>query len=382
MPQPPLPSPPPIAVPGLPAGAVIYGPDAGVDHLLAAFGRTLAARGFRVAGLVQETIRDPATGRKTDMLLRDLADGTVTSISQKLGPEARGCSLDPAGMAAASAAIREGIATRADLIVVNKFSHAESEGGGFSAELLDAMAEGIPVLVGLPSHSEATFLEITGGHCALVAPLLAHLWRWWGPHRLYPDLALSVPPDAGLARRVVAGPAAVLVAGSHACGLCPLPAEAAPPDATPWEGRLLADLARLCGDPRPALSALALAALCAHHNRPETTAALPALPAAVVPEDPDWTLPGTDAALALPDTALRDRTLPALLGRAGFAEVTLSGPAVPLTPRLLSYGPEALAGMVFPADKAEVLADAVAAGAPLAALLEHGSAARPIAAGG
>ena len=74
-----------------------------------------------------------------------------------------GCKLDDGRLTAAGAAVREAVRSRADLVFVNKFGHAEIENRGLLAEYLAAAAAGIPVLTCLHRNYLADWRDFCGG---------------------------------------------------------------------------------------------------------------------------------------------------------------------------------------------------------------------------
>lgn len=161
-----------------PIAAIIYAPTAPAEAVMSAFAAELAASGVRLGGLLQET----AFGEdacKCSMEVVELDSGRRLSISQALGKGSSSCSLDPSALAEASVAIRRAVASRADLVMVNKFGKAEKAGGGLAAEMLAVMAEGIPLLTAVPQALVADWTSFTGGAGALLDPDIAALRRWW-----------------------------------------------------------------------------------------------------------------------------------------------------------------------------------------------------------
>lgn len=59
--------------------------------------------------------------------------------------------------------MREAVRSRADLVFVNKFGHAEIENRGLLAEYLAAAAAGIPVLTCLHRNYLADWRDFCGG---------------------------------------------------------------------------------------------------------------------------------------------------------------------------------------------------------------------------
>ena len=132
------------------------------DALLAAVIAGLAARGVALAGVVQSNyVFDP--DRHCHMDLTVLGDGPVVRISQDRGRHARGCRLDPEGLALAvghvEAALDGGAAA---LLVVNKFGKAELDGDGFRETIGKALLAGLPVLTTVSPSHRAAFLDYAG----------------------------------------------------------------------------------------------------------------------------------------------------------------------------------------------------------------------------
>jgi uncharacterized protein (DUF4213/DUF364 family) len=394
----PQPSPPAI-------GAVIYPPGKPPEKLLADFAAQLAARGFRLGGLLQDTLRDE-TGRKTDMTVTEIDTGRKLSIGQSLGKDSKACILDSQALAEASGSIRRAIESRADLLFINKFSKSEMEGEGLAGDMLAAVAEGVPVLTAVPGVLIEEWTDFTGGQTELIAPNLAALWRWWGPGRLYADLANGAE-DAAV-KRVVVGLNWTMVETESGIGLAQTPERGTPGcNATSHAGKRtqggLKALAALVHSADPFDQALGMAACNAHYNRFDLqlpggnglesfgakgggTVVIGAFPgiadrlpgAKVIDRKPgpgqypeqaaEWLLPAAEAAIITAST-LANRSLPNLLRLARFARVALVGPGAPLTDRLFTYGIEASSGLV--AEDPDALARAVAEGGGAKDLKRH-----------
>lgn len=132
------------------------------NRLLAGFAETATARGLRVIGTVQVNTDNPRTGR-CDMDVTVLPGGPVLRISQDLGTGSHGCRLDPAALEEAVARTEAALAAGADLLIVNKFGKHEAEGRGFRALIGEALALGVPVVVGLNGLNAAAFAEFGAG---------------------------------------------------------------------------------------------------------------------------------------------------------------------------------------------------------------------------
>ena len=131
------------------------------DRFLAAVAARLDMAGLRLAGTVQSnTARADRT--RCDMDLRVLPDGPVYRISEDRGAAARGCMLDHGALEQTVAEVARRM-DGADLLIVNKFGKAESEGRGLVPVISDALARGLPVLVGVNGLNLPLYLDFASG---------------------------------------------------------------------------------------------------------------------------------------------------------------------------------------------------------------------------
>lgn len=131
------------------------------DRFLAAVAGRLEAAGVRLAGTVQTNIaRDGRT--KCDMDLRVLPDGPVVRISEDRGALARGCMLDRDALEQTVAAVERRL-DGAEVLIVNKFGKAESEGRGLVPVITEALSRGLTVLVGVNGLNLPLYLEFAAG---------------------------------------------------------------------------------------------------------------------------------------------------------------------------------------------------------------------------
>lgn len=160
-----------------PPAAILSLPDSAVSQrLLIDFARKLLESGVKVRGLVQETKRE--AGRKVAMELVEIDTGQRFSIKQNLGASAS-CQIDTQGVAEATRVLRQALAERPDLVVVNKFGHLESEGQGLAQEMLALMAEGVPVLTTLAPDCLDAWETLTGGLAVVLPADEQALMAWW-----------------------------------------------------------------------------------------------------------------------------------------------------------------------------------------------------------
>ncbi|WJS84265.1 DUF2478 domain-containing protein [Paracoccus sp. TOH] len=147
-----------------------------IDALLAGVVARLEAEGLRLAGTVQTNI-DRDDRPLCDMDLRLLPDGPTVRISVDRGAEARGCRLDAEALER-SVLWTERALDRAEFLVVNKFGKQEAEGRGLAGTIAEALARGLPVLVGVNGLNLPPFLEFAGGLADALPPEPEAVLRW------------------------------------------------------------------------------------------------------------------------------------------------------------------------------------------------------------
>lgn len=147
------------------------------DLVLHRLATGLASRGLRCCGTVQIN-SERADAGPCDMDIRVLPDGPVLRISQDLGPSARGCRLDPAALETAVGLVSACLEPGADVLIVNKFGKHEAEGRGFRTVIAEALALGIPVIVGVNAFNLPAFEEFSGGMAIYLPPEAPALEAW------------------------------------------------------------------------------------------------------------------------------------------------------------------------------------------------------------
>lgn len=162
--------------------AVVYGDDMAhgeaADALVLEFCQGLQREGWHVGGLAQQCVSAEGGG-KPRLQLVDMRTGQVFSISQKLGPLSRACSLDTGGIAQASGVLRQALADGVHLAVTNRFGELESQGGGFAAEIAALADAGIPVLTVVAAKHLDGWRRFTGGHGKELPPRMPELRAWF-----------------------------------------------------------------------------------------------------------------------------------------------------------------------------------------------------------
>ncbi|OJY27250.1 MAG: 3-dehydroquinate dehydratase [Rhodobacterales bacterium 65-51] len=142
------------------------------DRLLADLARGLLAEGVAVAGAVQNNVD---CGVDCEMDVQVLPDGPVIRISQRLGAGSSGCRLDAGALETAVAEVA-GRMQGARLLIINKFGKHESEGRGFRQMVADAVADGLPVLIGVNATNLGAFRAFAGDLAEPVPPEAVARW--------------------------------------------------------------------------------------------------------------------------------------------------------------------------------------------------------------
>lgn len=150
-------------------GYVIGAQRGAVDEMMAEVAARLGAEGWPLAGVVQvNSETGPAT--RCDMDLQVIALDARVRISQRLGPLARGCRLDPQGLEEAVGLVERALDSAPRLLIINKFGKAELEGRGFRPVIGRALAEGVPVLTAVNAANLAGFEAFSAGMGTALPP--------------------------------------------------------------------------------------------------------------------------------------------------------------------------------------------------------------------
>lgn len=159
------------------AAAIRHDGSCDVDALLAEVVDAERRRGRRVRGLLMA----PSEQRGdclAEMVLVDVDKREGYLVSQQLGRDSKACRADPQGFARASVVLRSALDESPDLVVCNRFGKLESEGAGFSAELLEILSRDIPFLTVVSHHLVDEWQRFTGGEAALLPPSREAVEAW------------------------------------------------------------------------------------------------------------------------------------------------------------------------------------------------------------
>lgn len=159
--------------------AILYKPSEGasVDLMLTGLAAELKAQNVRLAGTVQWN-RAAQAGPCADMIMEDLHSGRHISVTENRGAMAMGCRLDSRALEDVAGLTRASIGEDTDLVIINKFSKSEADGGGLRQAIEAAVTAGVPVLVALNTTHRDAWDAFTGGcsHWLAADPQAIRTW--------------------------------------------------------------------------------------------------------------------------------------------------------------------------------------------------------------
>jgi nucleoside-triphosphatase THEP1 len=172
-------------------GAIHYERDFDINSILRTVVNSLQVKGVKVGGVLQESEFRP-NGCCAQLNIVDIRTGKKERITQDRGRESRGCKLDPRGLAAISHCIADAIDADVDLVIINKFGRAESEGDGLLSCIADALSAGVPILTTVREPYVAAWRLYHGGLAIELQPRIDAILQWYDgayPHRNAETLA-------------------------------------------------------------------------------------------------------------------------------------------------------------------------------------------------
>ncbi len=171
--------------------AVQYERDFDINGTLRKVVKSLREKGVKVGGVLQEAKILP-NERCARLYVVDIRTGKSECITQNRGNESRGCKLDPRGLAEISHCITDAIETGSELIIINKFGRAESEGGGLLSSIADAISAGVPVLTTVREPYIAAWRSFHGGLATELPPRTDMIFQWFDASchrsRIFPSI--------------------------------------------------------------------------------------------------------------------------------------------------------------------------------------------------
>jgi len=159
--------------------AIVYPDEVFPDAAFRSLVGHCRAQGLSLAGVLQHLVSADAD-RRCDVHLEDLNSGHRTALFEDRGAGARGCRLDEAALAEASARIEGVLEGGPDLLVLNKFGKAECEGRGLRDLIAIAIDRGIPVIIGVPRRNLEAWRSFAGDFAVELAGADGDIERWLG----------------------------------------------------------------------------------------------------------------------------------------------------------------------------------------------------------
>ncbi len=140
--------------------AIVFEPGEDVDTILSEIAAEHTA--LRLSGVVQTGgNRDGCNVR--EMALKSLRDGWEIRILEDRGSQSQGCRLNPHAITEVAGRIEGELEAGADLLLINRFGRAESEGYGLRPVFERAVLDGVPVLTAVRSDYLGAWEEFHGG---------------------------------------------------------------------------------------------------------------------------------------------------------------------------------------------------------------------------
>jgi len=157
--------------------AAVYKPDTGDRMALLKFVDKLKALNIRVGGVLQEALFN-SEGEIVGLDAVDVSTNRRIPISRPTKNDEE-CGLDVSALAGTTGIIRNAIDERFDLVVVEKFGELEQNGKGLIDEILQTIAEGIPLLIAVPEAALPLWQERSGELGSVIAFSEAAFQQWW-----------------------------------------------------------------------------------------------------------------------------------------------------------------------------------------------------------
>jgi hypothetical protein len=158
-------------------GVLLYDISDGVDAVLSEVIERLRARRVRIGGLLQRR-GDPLPNGKFQIWVNDITTGETIRLDSPRGAGASVCILDPDALAQAACMLRRITETRPDVIIVNRFGHAEAQGGGMRPEIADAICSAAAVLISARIGYSAALEDFLGGPPTELDPSAVAIADW------------------------------------------------------------------------------------------------------------------------------------------------------------------------------------------------------------
>lgn len=161
-----------------PLAGIVFKSKYPINSLLRDVVDTLEKRGTVLAGVVQSASDAPGK-RHYNVSLTSLRDGWEIPVLQDRGQLAAGCRLDPHAITDVAGRLAADLDDGADLLVINRFGRAESEGYGLRQLLEKAIASEIPVLLAVREDYVDDLTRFAQDLGELLPPERDEVLTWW-----------------------------------------------------------------------------------------------------------------------------------------------------------------------------------------------------------
>jgi hypothetical protein len=158
-------------------GVLLYDTSLEIEAILTAAVERLRARGVSVGGLLQRFGEQLPNG-KYRMWVNDITTGESLRLDKPRGAGASSCIVDPDALTQAACMLRRTTEARPDLIIINRFGHAEAEGGGMRPEIAEAVCSGAAVLLAARFAYLSALEEFLGSSPTALLPSAAAVADW------------------------------------------------------------------------------------------------------------------------------------------------------------------------------------------------------------
>lgn len=156
--------------------ALVYDLHEDPDEVLRGFANELTDRDFRVVGLIQSGHHCVDAPQMSATMIHT---GETLHLFRDFGLCPAGCRLDVGELAGIGRRLAGAIDEGADLLIVNRFGKQELAGGGLSHLIERALNADIPVVVAVPRHRFANWIDFADGMSVKLPCDRESLGAWW-----------------------------------------------------------------------------------------------------------------------------------------------------------------------------------------------------------
>lgn len=167
----------PMPLHARPVAAIVYADEIYPDAAFTTLVQRCRALGLTLAGVLQHRAFEGGD-RRCDVVLEDLASGHRTALFEDRGAGARGCRLDQAALAEATARVEGSLEHVPQLLVLNKFGKVECDGGGLRDLIASAIDRGIPVIIGVPERNLDAWRSFAGEFATELPDDIGRIAAW------------------------------------------------------------------------------------------------------------------------------------------------------------------------------------------------------------